>query len=253
MEPYDAIAAYYDREHEDFQDDIMFYRQALPGGPVLEIGVGTGRIAAALLEADFEVWGIDTSPKMLERARERLGADSRIHLLHESIRTLDLDVRFKSIIFPHNTLWHLPSADDQVEALIVAGRHLEPDGLLVLAHSNPLNMADRGSRGELRQRFRHVLGEVTVVGTSAAWDDEAQQRLTLDLSFHETARDGMARVVNAELVLRYAYASELTLMLELAGFRLHYLYGSYTLDVYETESPALIALAGPRSSRASAR
>lgn len=45
-----------------------------PGLPVLDVGVGTGAVAMSLARAGFRVRGVDLSPRMLRRARERLGA-----------------------------------------------------------------------------------------------------------------------------------------------------------------------------------
>src|SRR5664280_474845 len=73
VSPYDSIASLYDRWNRSVVEDIDFYvEEALrSGGPVLELGVGTGRIAVPIAQAGVRVIGVDSSAPMLERCRER--------------------------------------------------------------------------------------------------------------------------------------------------------------------------------------
>ena len=73
-DPYARIADLYEAEHRSWTDDLDLYRAlaARSGGPVLELGCGTGRIAIALAEAGHEVHGVDTSDAMLAIARTNL-------------------------------------------------------------------------------------------------------------------------------------------------------------------------------------
>ena len=94
---YEHIARFYDLSHDRLVDDIPFLlRQAAEaGGPVLEIGCGSGRLLVPLIRAGFDVTGIDSSPEMLARAELRLAAESplvgdRARLIHGDIRTADL-------------------------------------------------------------------------------------------------------------------------------------------------------------------
>lgn len=243
MEPYDSIAAYYDLEHETFTDDVELFRQMLYEGPVLEIGVGTGRIAAALAQDGLEVWGVDRSEAMLARAQGRAGSLSSLHLVQSDVRDLGLGRRFRAAIFPLNGLWHLPDCDAQLDALSAIGRHLEEDGLFVVDTSNPHAMDDLGQTGHVRVRFRAALEGDEVTGYSAAWDDAAEQRLTLDLWYDRVAPDGRVRRQAGRLVLRYLYRAELELLLRLAGFRVEHVYGSYALERYCTTSERLLMVA----------
>jgi len=71
--PYDAIASLYDRWNTSVVEDIDFYTDEAvgSGGPALELGVGTGRIAIPIAQAGIAVIGVDSSAPMLERCRER--------------------------------------------------------------------------------------------------------------------------------------------------------------------------------------
>lgn len=243
MDAYQVISQYYDLEHDDFRDDIDFLLQLVQEGPVLEVGVGTGRVAAALLEAGFEVWGIDPSQHMLHRAMSRLAGYPGLHLIRTTVAGLRLDRRFPVVLLPLNTLWHLPDSDAQLHALTVLRRHCQDRALLVVDCSNPLSMADRGAHGEVRERFTRDTEQGTVRAVAASWDDPAEQTLTISLLYDTTSSDGLVRRLATELQLRYLFRFELELLLKLAGFSLLHLYGSYDLEPYRADSPNLIALA----------
>ena len=91
MSSYDAIARLYDPWSRGVVEDIGFYvEEALAsGGPVLELGVGTGRIAVPTAAAGIAVVGVDASQGMLEVARERAvaaGVSELVDLRHGDLR-----------------------------------------------------------------------------------------------------------------------------------------------------------------------
>lgn len=243
MDPYQEIAAHYDLEHDGWRDDVDFYLNIVRRGPVLEVGAGTGRVMEPLLEAGLEVWGVDSSPAMLERARERLSAYSQAHLVLGAVQDLKLDVTFRATLLPLNVLWHLEDLDARLASLLAIRSHLAPSGLLVVDVTNPLTMADRGANGELRERFRTMRGDHQVRAFSAAWDMEAEQLLRLALIYDEVDVAGVVHRSSAELRLHYVYRSELELLLRLARFKLEQMYGAYDLAAYTSESPNIIAVA----------
>jgi SAM-dependent methyltransferase len=244
MDPYAEIAPYYDWEHDEFRDDIEFYLNAIRDGPVLEVGVGTGRIALPLARAGHEVWGVDPSEAMMARARDRLAGIPRVHLRLGSVDQLDQAPRFGTTLLPLNTLWHAADLDDQIEMLQAVHRRMTTNGLLFVDLSNPLSMADRQSRGELRQRFRRSVDGCTITSYSSVWDDEADQVLTLALTYEESRAGVPVQRSFAELELRYLYRFELDAALRLAHFAVLQVYGSYDLQPYSSASPNLIVVAG---------
>lgn len=239
MDPYRDIASFYDCEHAGFTDDVEFYLQQVQCGPVLEVGCGTGRITLPLAARGFEVWGIDPSPAMLERARRRLDGRANAHLQLASATEVRLDQTFRTALLPLNTLWHLESLDAQLSALRNARRHLH-SGFLVIDVSNPLELADRGAKGDLRLRFRSRCDGQELVGLSAAWDDEANQTLELTLMYDLRGPDASLQRTQTQLSLRYVYRWELELLVRLAGFRVEHVYGGYDLEPYAAESPQIL-------------
>lgn len=246
MDPYASIAAYYDLQHADFDDDIRFYLEFLRVGPVLEVGAGTGRLMLPLARAGLEVWGVDPSTAMLAEATRRLGSLPGAHIVHSSIQDLDIELRFHAVVFSLNSLWHLPTVDAQLTALRNARRHLLPGGVLVIDLTNPLTMVDRSASGEVRQRFECRLPGRTVSGYSACWDDEGEQRLTLSMWYDDIADGGELRRSGTRFDLRYVYRTELELLVQLAGFATQHTYGSYDLENYVAASSNIILTGSAR-------
>lgn len=130
---------YYDHRYRRRRQDVAHYVALAKrsGGPVLELGVGTGRIAFAIAKAGIAVVGIDQMPPMLERARERMQrlpkrAQKLITLEAGDLKTLQLGSRFPLVTAPFNVLMHLYSQADIDGALSTVRSHLEPGGHFAL-------------------------------------------------------------------------------------------------------------------------
>src|SRR5581483_8495097 len=107
------------------------------GGPVLEIGCGTGRVALALAAAGFAVVGIDRAADMLEQAEAKRAAlpeaaRARVALARADMRDFALGRRFATILLPFRSFHLLLSARDQRSCLAAIARHLEPSGRVAL-------------------------------------------------------------------------------------------------------------------------
>lgn len=242
MHEYDFVAPFYDFEHDDFRDDIDLYLNLVQGGPLLEIGAGTGRILAPLSRTGLDVWGVEPSTQMRDRARTRLAGVAGVHLV-ASLPEVPDEVQFRIALFGLNTLWHFESLEDQLGVLRDVRERLEPGGTLIIDTSNPLTMADRDGAGELRQVFRGVKAGETHTRYAATWDDAGEQMLRLSLTFETLGAGGPVRQRTAELHLRYLYRWELELLVRLAGFRVVAAYGSYDLEPFSSTSPRIVVQA----------
>lgn len=132
-----ADAAYYDHAYRDRADDVEFYRGVARrlGGPVLELGVGTGRVAVPVASDGVEVVGVDLNPAMLARARERAKEAGlprgRLSLRRGDLRDFSLGRRFPLITAPFNALLHLYEPDDFRRCFERVRAHLAPGGRFV--------------------------------------------------------------------------------------------------------------------------
>lgn len=135
-EPYpDFVARFYDPVYARVRDgvDNEFYlaRMAAAGGPVLEIGSGTGRLLREALRRGIDAWGIDVSPAMVERCRAQLPADRRERVSVADAVSMRLGRRFGLVVAPFRVLSHVPSTEDQLRLLDTVHEHLVPGGAFV--------------------------------------------------------------------------------------------------------------------------
>ena len=136
MSSYDPIARLYDPWSTGVIEDISFYvEEALASGsPVVELGVGTGRIAIPTAAAGIDVIGVDSSAGMLavcaERGREA-GLDARLDLRLGDLRRPPVDERVELVNCPVREYLHLASDEERLEALAAARGLLRPGGRLI--------------------------------------------------------------------------------------------------------------------------
>ena len=245
----DDFPRLYDLDTADLVDDLDFYVALAQrmGGPVLEIGCGTGRVLVPLAEAGFQVTGVDVDPRMLARARERVARvclGDRVTLVEADARTLSLYEHFALAIIPLNSFLHFTSDDDQLECLRAIRRHLRRGGLAVVDLPSP-DAALLGEVGgqvvlEWVRRDPETGAEVSKLRSQRV--DTARQIVELTLLFDEAGTDSLRRRTYT-LPLRYVYRRELELLLEKCGFVLETIYGGYDLSDYASDSLKLIALA----------
>ncbi|GGZ22990.1 class I SAM-dependent methyltransferase [Streptomyces nitrosporeus] len=135
-----VFAGFYDRL---FPEDGAAARTAAalaswhPGGPALELGVGTGRIAVPLARLTGEVVGVDSSPEMLEQLRSATGPQDAVTPVHGDIRTHDDGTRYGLVYCVCGTLSLVLDPADQRAAITRAARSLAPGGTLVVETHNP--------------------------------------------------------------------------------------------------------------------
>lgn len=129
--------AYYDHRYRGRRHDVAHYVELSrrSGGPVLELGVGTGRVAVAIAAAGFDVVGLDRMPPMLERARIRLAKAprrirERVTLVEGDLLSARLGRDFPLVIAPFNVFMHLYTRAEVEAALATARAHLRGGGLL---------------------------------------------------------------------------------------------------------------------------
>jgi SAM-dependent methyltransferase len=127
-------AADYDALFERREDTSLvtsFVTGLVPGGRVLELGVGTGRLAVPLAAAGLAVTGVDASPEMLDRLRTRPGGDQITAILGD-FTSAAAGGPYDLVLIAFSTLFLVPSQDGQLAVLANARRHLRPGGLVVV-------------------------------------------------------------------------------------------------------------------------
>ena len=248
---YADIAPFYDLEFDSFEDDLELYLGyvQIVGGPVLELGCGTGRLLGPIASAGVDITGLDNSDSMINIARRRLESrDSadRITLVQGDMRDLSpfYDTAFRLVFVAINSFLHLESRADQIVALAEIRKLLDRDGLLIIDVFNPTpetlhRMDDRYAfdaewqldSGDTVQRFSH------------RQIDPVEQLVTTRLFYDVTGTDGQLTRRATSYRMRYVHRFELELLLLHAGFEIEGTYGSYSLDPLDTDSDHLIVVA----------
>jgi SAM-dependent methyltransferase len=221
---YAAIAAVYDLWSADMTADVPFYvgEAVQAGGPVLEIGVGTGRVAAAMARAGVDVIGIDVSPSMLARARQTMteaGVEDRVTLHQADMRSFRLDRTFPLAVLPYRVFAHARTVEDQVDTLFAVRDHLDPGGRLILNVTVP-HMADLTAWDGLRHEGQFTLpnGETAVLWRQAEYEPGTQQ-LTFHFVVDHLGEGGeVTRRVHGASTVRQTTPGEVDHALARAGF-----------------------------------
>jgi SAM-dependent methyltransferase len=214
----DAIADFYDDMHAIPADDaVALIAELAGGGKILELGVGTGRVAVPLAARGLEVHGVDASDAMLARLREKPGADRvRVHVGDFCDVVCGSDFSCAFVAF--NTLFAVTTQAAQKKCFANVSKQLRAKGTFVIECFVP-DLA----RFEGGQSLRTGGMTVDRVVLEATRHDRNAQKLDAQLVVIDTRG---TRLVPIEL--RYAFPPELDVMAELAGMRLRDRFASYT-------------------------
>lgn len=156
--------AYYDLAYRARRKDVAYYVGVARrfGGPVLEYGVGNGRVALALAKAGVEVVGVDLSQPMLVSLSRKLARlpeseRARVETVHGDMREVTLRRRFPLVIAPFNTILHLYERTDVEAFFSRVKHHLAPGGHFVFDFSvpAPADLALDPNRSFRAPSFRH--------------------------------------------------------------------------------------------------
>jgi SAM-dependent methyltransferase len=249
-EIYERIAELYDWEHDRYGEDLDFYRALAKrtGGPILELGCGTGRVLADLAAEGHHCIGVDASSTMLARARERLsGRSLDADLIEAPMQAFSSPRPARLAIIALDSFGHLLTQDDQLRALTTVRSALTDGGLLVIDLSNGNN------HGEPRDELSHHItaggtdGETLITKWVSRATDPSEQIDDLIYWYDVAGAGGVVRRTTVQFELRYFTRFELTLLLERAGFTVETLYGSYDLESFGPHSERLIAVARKQS------
>jgi len=237
----DALARLYDLDLASDPGDLDLYLALAgrTGGPILELAVGTGRIAVPLAEDGFAVTGVDVDPAMLARARAAADAAGRVvarrlRLVEGDARTIRLEDAgsYRLATIPLNSIFLMGTRADQAAAVATLAAHLAPGGLAALDVWLP--DADDLSRYDGRLVLEWVREEpetgMTVTKTGAAEYDASTGVVRLTTIF-ESGLPGApaARWVRVDR-LRLVGPDELASFAEAAGLQVEELAGGYNLD-----------------------
>lgn len=232
----DQIADVYDRYYGAYDPATIGALKELAGnGPVLELGIGTGRVALPLREAGVPVTGIDASPEMVNKLRSKPGG-SAITVAIGDFADVAVEGEFALIYVVFNTFFNLLSQADQVRCFRNAAAHLAPGGRFVLEVFVP-----DLSRFRDGQDLRLITQDQEEVRFDVAEVDTVKQ---LVVATHVTL--GACGPRFYPIRLRYAWPAELDLMAQLAGLELKERWGGWDRRSFSGASKSHISIYGRR-------
>jgi SAM-dependent methyltransferase len=222
---------------------VRLLEQLAGEGPVLELAIGTGRIAVPLARRGIRVDGIDLSPAMVEKLRAKEGGD-RIAVTMGDFADVPVQGVYPLIYLVFNGLFLLGNQADQVRCFENVAAHLTDDGVFVVEAFVPSHLhrltddqyVDAGAVG---------VGEVRL---DVGQHDPVSQRLDESQVFLTPAGIRMIPIAS-----RYAWPSELDLMARIAGLQLRERWAGWNGEPYDSTSDNLVSVFGRRSDVSVAR
>ena len=246
MPEYDPLADLYDLEYaHDYDVPFWLALAEREGGPVVEWGAGTGRIAIPLTRAGSDVTAVELSENMIEAGRKK---DASLKWVRGDMRTVKLGRRYRLAVCAFNSFLCLPSVDDALAFLHNAREHLQPGGLFGMEVSvfSPEELVDPPGGPQLRHDFIRELPQGDLNRFSISRYDAASQLLTMRLFYEMYGASGeLGSRRGHNLTIRVTGRDELGLMLRLAGFEVEAVYGGFEGETFTSGSDHLILLSRP--------
>jgi len=251
MYTYDDFAEFYDLEYGHKKDDLPFYLECACkyGSPVLEIGVGTGRVAIPLAQAGFKVVGIDSSMNMLKNGRAKMAKldraeQKRIQLIAQDMRRFSLHRDFPLCIVPFRTFLHNLTIKDQLSTLNSVFHSLTKRGILVIEIFVPLYSLLSQSTWEEDIGEQELPKEAGKLSLKVKVKHEpASQLLYISNFYVKEFSNGTIKCFDRTMTYRYVFRYEMELLLQQAGFVLKDVYSNFDQQPYNYFSGEMIFLA----------
>ncbi len=228
----------YDALHDPGTTDeaVALLADLAKGGSVLELAIGTGRVALPLAARGLAVQGLDASPDMVAKLREKPGG-ADIPVVIGDMANMTVDGKFDLIFLIFNTLFNLTSQEAQVRCFKNAAAHLTDDGIFVVEMFVP-----DVTQFHNHQNVRTARLSETGVTLEASLHDPVTQRI--DFQYIRMTDKGTKIV---PLPMRYAWPQEIDLMAQLAGLDLKNRWGGWQRERFNADSKMHVSVYGHRS------
>lgn len=223
-------AVYYDHAYRRRREDIDFYVRLARqhGGPVLELGAGSGRVSVELAALGLDVTALDHSAAMIERGRARCEAltAGRVTFVEGDLRRFSLGATFPLIVAPFNVLQHLYDPEDFHACFTRVREHLSPGGRFVFDVRVPQarELARDPDHAYAAGRFIHPTRKVKVRYTESFAYDPIRQVQYVTMRFEP---EGRARPFEALLTHRQIFPAELDALVRWSGLTASRRWGGF--------------------------
>ena len=248
---YDKFARFYDLEYGHKENDIDFYLDMAEefGGPVLEIGVGTGRIAIPMVEEGFQVTGIDNSAEMIKVAQEYLAelpenSFENLRLFQQDMKELNLEQKFPLCIIPFRAFLHNLTQKDQLATLEKIYQHLEPGGILAFDLFVPLYSVISNDEwlDDIEEDELAIENSGVTISTFVK-HNPVEQLMEIQNTYKSKSSSGQQEICDATMTYRYVFRYEMEALLTAAGFDTLHVWGGFEQQEYDFNSGIMVFIA----------
>lgn len=232
--------------HTGTEGDVDFYRAVCADADrVLELGCGSGRILAALVDQVPDLHGVDSSEATLARARANLPASVGLH--RAEMESFDVGGGFDRVLIPFNGIYCLPDLESVRRAFVQVEKALAPDGLLVFDGyaGDPIHDDESFEEG-----FDEEDEIATVDARGKHWrvferSEYARSAQRFTVHYRHVAEEG-GEEIRATIRHRYLRLEEAVAALRSAGLELIVAHGDFDQRVYDGDSERMIISARKR-------
>lgn len=230
----DVAETYRDAQRGDELAAVNFLEQLVGGGPVLELAIGTGRIALPLAARGIRVDGVDISPAMIAQLRAQPGGE-QLSVTVGDFADVPVPGTYRLIFVVWNTLFNLLTQEDQVRCFENVASHLTDDGVFVVEAYVPAFL--------YRLRNDQYV-EIESIRVDEVRLDVLRHDMTTQMIEESHVSFSSAGMHLNPVAQRYAWPSELDLMARIAGLRLKQRWGGWNREPFTTTSSAHVSVYG---------
>ena len=231
------LAQFYDLATQRRADFDYCATLATEAASVLDLGCGTGELAAELGQ-DRTVVGVDPAAAMLELARRRYGGGA-VTWVEGDARSLRLNERFDLVLLTGHAFQVFLSAEDQQAALATIAAHLKPRGRFIFDSRNPgVQIRENKDRADTLRQLDHPQH-----GPVEAWNESRYDAHTQIMTYENGYRvQGTGQAFSASAQIRYTAQAELAGLIEAAGLVVETWLGDWHGHPYQADSPEIIPI-----------
>ena len=242
-----SLVRLFQAQYRDFTDDIEMYLElaAMHGGPILELGCGSGRVLLELARAGFSTVGLDHDLNMLLRIGNQTEMGQSVELVQAKLEDLPFSAKFGMIISPCSTFGHL-NESQLLQSLAHARRLMAANGRLVVDLPAPTQSPLDEEDDDLLEWF-HEPERGTDVQVSADQRMISASLFEIDWHYDELLPDG--HVERHSFTRRYHLrdVAEMERILAMVGFAIEDAFGDYQRAHFTAASSGFILIAKPQT------
>lgn len=238
----------YDVFNANCIEDIEMYKKMCSNiDQVLELGIGTGRIAIPLAQSGVHVVGIDNSIKMLASLKDKInsGKINNISYYHQEMQSVELESKFNLILCPFCTFNFLLSVDDQQKTLCAVRKLMKEKSRIVFDLLTPNTFPDAFRDSSLKYFDSYLCSDEDAhieIYTSSKFN-QCNQILSQERIFRKYNCNILTSESHYTMNNRLFFMGEFQLLLDKCGYKILSIYGNYRFSSFSQSSKELIVVA----------